>query len=244
MRSLVPCLPPCLRHFCACPETTLHVKWSANLCVKDLYTQINSLRIHSSKALKVPTPRHADSSRLAVIIIASHTSTKFNVKTHLLLWSAEAQPKETTMDTDATWAIADRWADSHTAEVFPTAAQRCWDIRKELAAGWDHTLSDQWCKMKMYLFELRERPDCINKKYKDNLLFSFSDLYFSIPGSNLEQQIANYKDMFSPLFLASTRWQKQSGLKPSLHSSAGFVHIFTASSENHIAPSVDLAFFI
>lgn len=63
-------------------------------------------------------------------------------------------------------------------------------------------------KMEMYLFELRERPDCINKKYKDNLLFSFSDLYFSIPGSNLEQQIANYKDMFSPLFLASTRWQK------------------------------------
>lgn len=34
-----------------------------------------------------------------------------------------------------------------------------------------------------------------------------------------------------------------SGLKPSLHSSAGFVHIFTASSENHIAPSMDLAFF-
>lgn len=62
-------------------------------------------------------------------------------------------------------------------------------------------------KMEMSLFELRERPGCINKKYKDNLLFSLPDLYFSIPGSNLEQQIANYKDMFSPLFLASTRWQ-------------------------------------
>lgn len=125
----------------------------------------------SMQALKVPTPRHTDSSRLAVIMIAPHPATKFNFTTHSLLCSAVAQPKRTTMDTHATWAIADRWADSQLPRFFP----QLFNTVEILAKSWQQVGTTRFLsKWKCLLLNCMKAPITSTRNI-ENLT------YFSLP---------------------------------------------------------------